>query len=301
MSTRVTAVVTGATGFIGSRVVSALLEAGASIRAITSGSTSKDRLGDMQSQVTWYGSSESDLMQAAKGATHFFNWAVVYDRPEISDQLIDDVNVRLPLRMLQCLKAQGASVTCILGDTFFRKYPPQATRQARYTRSKQMLLEEVERFDLTQCMRIAFLQIEQVYGSGEALTKVFPSMVGKMLANVERLALTTGSQRRDFIHADDVMRAALTVMVAANWRGKIVVECGSGESHSVRSVFERLHALASSTSILGFGDMPSDQSINDSVADITWLRSHGWAPSVTLEEGLSGMVKDVATRMLQAA
>ena len=297
MSTPVIAIVTGATGFIGARVVAALLESGASVRAITSGSTPPDRLGERSSQVTWFGASDHDVGQATAGATHFFNWAVVYDRAEFLDSLIDDVNVRLPMRILQRLHAQGGPATCVLGDTFFRKFPPQATRQSRYTRSKQALAEEIERFDLGNRMRIALLQIEQVYGTGEALTKVFPFMTSRMLAHIERIALTPGSQRRDFIHADDVTRAAMTVMAAPDWKGKLVVECGSGEPHTVRNVFERLHKLAASTSALGFGDLPNDQSIESSAADTSWLRSHGWCPLVPLEEGLAALVADVSARL----
>lgn len=297
MSSPVIAVVTGVTGFIGARVVTALLESGATVRAITSGSTPPDRLGEHQSQVSWFGTSDHDLDQATAGATHFFNWAVVYDRAEFPDSLIDDVNVRLPMRILQRLRSQDGPVTCILGDTFFRKFPPHATRQARYTRSKLLLIDEVDRFELGHRMRIAHLQIEQVYGSGEALTKVLPFMTSRMLANVERIALTPGSQRRDFVHADDVTRAAMIVMAAADWQGKLVVECGSGDSHTVRSVFERLHLLADSTSSLGFGDLPNDQSIDASNADTAWLRLHGWCPSMSLDEGLSALVADVSTRL----
>lgn len=297
MSSDVIAVVTGATGFIGSRVVKVLLESGSTVRAITSGSTTTDRIAEHNSKVKWFGVSDEELNQATKGATHFFNWAVVYDRPQHPDTLIDDVNVKLPLRILERLREETGPITCVLGDTFFRKFPTQATQQARYTKSKQALWNEVNRLEINSRMRIAFLQIEQVFGPGEALTKVFPFITSRIIANETRIPLTSGSQRRDFIYIDDVVIAAKSVMEAIDWQGKIVVECGSGDSHTVREIFEKLHSLAGTNSFLAFGELDNDQSIEESKADTKWLRQHGWQPKTTLTNGLIALVKDVAARM----
>ncbi len=291
----IVAVVTGGTGFIGSRLTQALLQQGASVRLVSSGTTARDPALEEDQRIAWFGLSDADLDQAANGATHFFNFAVAYDRPAIDDTTITAVNVELPLRLIARLKGRDKPVRCILGDTFFRKFPPEATQQVRYTRSKTELVERLASFASESSLRLALLQIEQVFGPGEAFTKALPSVTRQMIAGVSRIPMTNGAQSRDFIYVDDVVGAILAV-ADAEWEGCVVVECGSGIPTTVRKVFEQLHRITRSASILGFGDIKVEQSIPTSVADLGWLRKHGWVPSTTLQEGLAKLADDVRMR-----
>lgn len=290
------AVVTGGTGFVGSLLVRELLRQGTSVRLVSSSTVPRDPALEQDERITWFGLSDADLDQAADGATHLFNFAVAYDRPVIDDATIAAVNVELPLRLIARFKGRDRPVNCILGDTFFRKFPPEATPQARYTRSKTELVERLASFESDSSLRLALLQIEQVFGPGEAFTKALPGVTQQMIAGVSRIPMTNGTQCRDFIYVDDVVEAVLTV-ANAEWEGCVVVECGSGISTPVREVFEQLHRITRSASVLGFGDIKVEQSITTSVADLGWLREHGWAPRTNLHEGLAKLVDDVRLRV----
>jgi nucleoside-diphosphate-sugar epimerase len=289
------AVVTGGTGFVGSRLVQALLRQGANVRLVSSGTVARDPTLERDERIIWFGLSDADLDQAVAGATHLFNFAVAYDRPAIDDATIAAVNVELPLRLIARLKRRDKPVSCILGDTFVRKFPPEATQQVRYTRSKTELVERLATFASDRSFRLALLQIEQVFGPGETFAKALPGVTRQMLASKPRIAMTTGAQSRDFVYVDDVVDAAL-VVAAAEWEGCVTVECGSGIATPVREVFEQLHRITQSASTLGFGDIKVEQSIATSVADLGWLREHGWAPRTSLHEGLKRLVDDVRLR-----
>lgn len=293
MSGEPRALVTGGSGFVGRRLVQRLSASGWDVHVLTSGSLPRDE--SARSGARWFGLGDDDLAVALEGVTHFFNFAVVYDRPEFSDALIDDVNVQLPLKILRMLQARRGDVTAILGDTFFRKFPVDATRQPRYTASKQRLADSARDLRLAAGARIALLQIEQVYGPGESVAKVLPRVAQQMLAHAPRIALTSGKQRRDFVHVDDVVSAAC-VAATAGWEGIASVECGTGRSSAVRDVFLRMHELAASRSVLGFGDMASDQKIDESKADNHWLRDRGWSCVHGLESGLQDFMKDMDLR-----
>jgi nucleoside-diphosphate-sugar epimerase len=294
METSGIALVTGATGFVGGQLIRRLLRENFKVRALTSG-TSRESLVDVDVLVEWFPLTEAGITVATQGVTHFFNFAVVYDRPNYNEATIHEVNVALPLRIIAALEAGGRDVNCILGDTFYRKFPPTATAQFRYTLSKDLLARRIAALPANHPCRFAMLVIEQVYGPGENLEKAYPRVTRQLLQHVPRVSLTQGDQRRDFIHIKDVVEAAI-VVGPTKWEGVAVVGCGSGSSTPVRHIFERLKALSQSRSELGFGDMPADQSIADSMADTSWLRNQGWTCNVSLEEGLQDFLIDVQRR-----
>lgn len=286
--------VTGATGFVGSQIVRRLLREGFVVRALTSG-TDRGRLMDVGNSVEWFPFTEPGVAQASQGVTDFFNFSVLYDRPMYSSETMHEVNVAMPLRIIDALESSGGQVNCVFGDTFYRKFSPDATAQSRYTKSKNLLAKRLSAFPNGHSCRFAMLLIEQVYGPGENINKVYPRVTRQLLEQSLRVPLTLGDQRRDFIHISDVVEAAL-VAARSEWEGVVEVGCGSGTSTPVKTVFELLKTLSGSTSELGFGDIPADQSIPNSTADITWLSLRGWRCLIPLEAGLKDFLEDVKCR-----
>lgn len=288
------ALLTGATGFLGSHIVKRLLFEGVEVRALTSGS-SKLRLGAAASSVNWFGTDDMSIEQATRGVNQFFNLAVLYDRVSNSTSDIDAVNIELPLRVIRALSRCGEPSVCVLGDTFYRKFPPTATTQRRYTVSKSRLADQLRNLPPSSPCRVAILRIEQVYGPGESLDKAYPRVIRQMLHNTPRIPMTLGMQERDFIYVDDVAEA-MWIAARADFTGCIETDCGSGTATPVRRVFELLKELTGSSSELCFGEMPLDQDIPHSAADTSWLYANGWRCTVSLEAGLRKFVTDVATR-----
>lgn len=293
------AVITGGTGFIGGCLVRALIAEGWNVHILTSGSMNHARVSEFGGRVTWSGISDAELDAVLISATHFFNFSVVYDRADIRDDYLLEVNVELPLRILQRLEVIGGNITCILGDSFFTKFPISATQQTRYTHSKNELNRRLLSFTQSanaDRLRIVMLQIEQVYGPGEAFTKVFPSITKLMLEQKTLIPVTHGRQLRDFIYVEDVVSAILCISVA-KWQGIHRVECGTGIATAVGDVLHKLIKITGSSSILGFGDLSSNQDIDISTANMAWLSNHGWTPKIKLDDGLRRLVVDVMNRL----
>ena len=95
----------------------------------------------------------------------------------------------------------------------------------------------------------------------------------------------TGKPRREFLHVDDLADACLYLM--EHYEDERLVNIGWGEDVSIADL---AHLVAKT---VGFkGELRFDTSMPDGtprkLLDVSRLRSLGWAPKITLEEGLSG-------------
>jgi CDP-paratose synthetase len=285
------AVVSGATGFLGTRVVKHLQLEGWQVRAVTSGVATRGGV-PRQFDVECFSLSDKDIEAAVSGASAYFNCSVIYDRPETTDEEIQEVNVELPIRVVRHMLAVGQDFRCVLADSFNRKFPIGSTTQPRYTASKLRLAERVARLSAEQKVKIVLLLIEHMYGPNDSPKKVLPFIADSLSKNVPRIALTSGRQRRDFVHVDDVASAMLIAQHGAQ-SGLVEAGCGIGTSVSLREAICLLRDLCGSSSELGFGDLPNTPNeILDSKADISWLSSRGWKPAFGLERGF----RDLLTR-----
>ena len=278
------AVVSGATGFLGRCVVKRLLSEGWRVRAVTSGIAAWSGA-PFHNDVERYSLSDTDIKAAVSRAGAYFNCSVVYDRPDVTDEEIQAVNVELPLRIIHGMLAGSEHTHCVLADSFNRKFPIHSTTQPRYTASKIRLAEEVARECSENSLQIVLLLIEHMYGPNDSPKKILPFIAKSLWQNVPRIALTSGRQRRDFIHVEDVASAMMVAYEGAK-PGVTEAGCGTGESMPLRDAIGLLHDLCGSTTELGFGDLPNTPNeILDSKADISWLTSLGWKPLYNRDRG----------------
>ena len=114
---------------------------------------------------------------------------------------------------------------------------------------------------------------------------LIPHLILK-LQRGERSSLTEGIQHWDYLYVTDVANAIYLAGVTPSVCG--VFNLASGETHTVRSIAERIRDLINPSLPLGFGDVPyrPDQ-IMHLQGDIRQLkRAIAWSPQVSLDEGL---------------
>jgi nucleoside-diphosphate-sugar epimerase len=97
--------------------------------------------------------------------------------------------------------------------------------------------------------------------------------------------------RRDYVHVDDVVCAIESLR--RNPKPGATFNIGSGESYSVAEVAEMVRSAAAvGKPVVSRGNRRVND-IPDVIADIAAIRiAVGWSPSITLPDGLRGMVAD---------
>jgi len=131
-----------------------------------------------------------------------------------------------------------------------------------------------------------------LYGPGDNFSPegshVLPAMIRRFVEAKEAGATSvtnwgSGSPLREFLHVDDL--ASALVFLLANYDSPETINVGTGMDQSIREI----SALVAST--VGFeGAVEWDTTKKDGtprkLLDVTRLRSLGWAPRISLKDGL---------------
>ncbi len=143
---------------------------------------------------------------------------------------------------------------------------------------------------------VAVLRLFNVYGPGEAPHRLLPSLAGP-LRRGERVALSAGTQVRDFIHVDDACDAlAVAARTLPRHRERSgVYNLATGHGHSV-ATFARFvaHALDAREDLLDFGALPMrPDDLPVLVGDPARLRqAFAWSASIAPDAGIRASLAD---------
>ena len=132
--------------------------------------------------------------------------------------------------------------------------------------------------------------VYQGFGGAEAHKGGYANLVSQfadaVAAGESPVVYGDGSQTRDFVHVDDVVRA-LVDAAEAGLHG--VYNVGTGRSHSLNELVDRLNDVLGTDVDPEYVENPIDEAVyvHDTCADWTKLReTTGWTPEVDLEAGL---------------
>jgi CDP-paratose synthetase len=292
---RRTIVLTGATGFVGSHLLTGLLSAGYSVVALHRRPTTDGLRREVG--LTWEPLAEAATVFKRQRIEAVCHLATAYGNGMALAEVVES-NVVMPLRLLEFAIEQSCALF-VSTDTFFAKSAFNYSHMRSYIESKAQFIRWAGlAVTSAPATKVVNARLEHVYGTGDGPQKFVPYVLRTLQANAP-LPLTPGDQRRDFVHVDDVVGAYLSILASANAlpTGLSEIQIGTGESHTVRSFVETARALCDSTSMLNFGAYPHrPQEIMHSQADITLLRTLGWTPVHSLTSGIRAVLEDMSIR-----
>ena len=274
---------TGSTGFLGSNMLRALLHRGYDVIVTTRDVTDFRRIKDILPRVVSY---NIDKVQAEQifndhDVDVIVHCATNYGRKEVDNISLLKANLILPLTLLQLGVAHKVK-TFVNTDTVLDK------RVSYYSLSKYQFKEWLKVYS----NEIASMNVclEHFYGPHDDNSKFVTFIIQSLLKGVEKIDLTAGAQKRDFIYIDDVVDAFLRIIENSGTldNGFYHYEIGSGRTISIRDfVLLAKKFTNNSTTLLNFGALPYRQNeVMESEVDISEIRKLGWQPRMSLADGL---------------
>lgn len=264
----------GARGFLGSAVCRALRDVRVPLSEYTRDAPF-DVGGDDAPDVVYY------LASAANPATAETRPDLLEDEAASFDAFLGALS-RLPDRPHVVFPSSGGTVYDTDVPPPYKETSPTNPR-GRYGRSRL----EMER-RLLDAGPATVLRISNVYGPGQRTGSgqgVVAHWVEAVRTGQPIRLFGSPDATRDFVHIEDVARAALAVTPDS----PPVVNIGSGVATSLGSLADLLTELAGGVEVEREPDRGFD--VPHNWLDVTLAREAlGWAPTVTLREGLARLL-----------
>jgi nucleoside-diphosphate-sugar epimerase len=293
--------VTGASGFIGRRVLDPLVAAGHEVHAVS-------RAGGSAGRVTWHA---ADLLESA---------AVIGTvRPDVLVHLAwyaehgafwtSAENVRWVEASLVLLRAFAEAGgrravmagTCAeydwaYGDGTLREDTTPLRPATLYGAAKTGLYQVARAYGAEAGFELAWGRVFFLYGPDEAPERLFGSVARALLAG-EPARTSHGEQIRDFLHVDDV-GSAFAALVDSPVTG--AVNIGSGAGVSVRTLIEEIARSAGCLDLVELGALPRRSGEPDRlVADARRLHDDvGFRPALSLRDGVAAAVGELRAALV---
>lgn len=292
---------TGATGFVGRHALAALADAGDEVHAVAR------HRGPDTPGVIWH---EADLLAGCE--------VVAEVEPEILVHLAwyaehgkfwsSPENVRwveASLALLRAFAAAGGRRAVMAGTCAEYEWSQAVYREdapkdpgTLYGACKHGLHVVARAWAQRAGFALAWGRLFFVYGPAEAPGRFVP-LVATALLRGEPAPMTSGTQRRDFLHVADA-GAAFAALADSTLEGS--VNLASGEGIALRDLAAMIAERAGRADLLRVGALPDREGDPASLlADVGRMRDElGFTPQIELGAGLDGTVEFWRQRMENA-
>ena len=303
-----TALVTGGAGFIGHRLVLALLRAG--WRVVVLDDLSTGRRSAVPNDVRFVEGSILDdgaLGDALAGVDAVFHLAAQVSVPEsVADpQRTQRINIEGMRRVLTAARGSGARAVVFTSSCSVYGEPEEMpiTEQADlrpmspYATSKQRGEEMGYELSGPGC-GFAALRLFNVYGSGQEAGGAYAAVIAAFAAAADRAEGPTifgdGLQTRDFVHVDDVVAALMATAEHVLVHGSAgPFNVGTGRAVTLRELWAEVAAVTDCRAECNYASERAGDILHSCSDPSAIAAQIGWRASRSLHDGLTLMLRGV--------
>lgn len=289
-----TALVTGATGFVGSHVARRLVAGGMNVHLLLRPASSLEAVTDLVDRVTIHRhSNDVDallvILDRAKPdiVFHLSTYFHAEHKPQDIAPMVAS-NVQFPAELLEVMTRSGCRLLVNAGTAWQHFKNEDYNPVCFHAATKQAFEAIVTYYAETRGLRTITLKLHDTYGPGDRRRKLF-HLLRETTKNGAPLAMSPGNQKLDLTFASDVAEAfwiAGQRLLGGKNRAKhesFVIE--TREHRSLRKV-AALYAEVTGTKLaIVWGGRP----YREREVMAPWTKGRtipGWKPKVRLREGI---------------
>ena len=292
--------VTGGAGLVGARVVHRLVEQGREVALLLRETSDPRRLAGVLDLCTVLRGDLSRLEVLRAPLKHFspegtlhLAWEGVKGADRNHPMQLSNVSTSIDLFRLTgeigCARFVGLGSQAeygLLSGRIDERAPTRPT--TTYGAAKLATGCVLERAAASAGRPFAWLRLFSSYGPDDDPIWLIPYMIRSLLAG-ERPRLTRAEQVWDYIHVDDVADAIVAALDAG---AHGVFNLGSGQARPLREIIELLRDAIDPRLPLGFGEIEYrvDQVMHLACEIEALCAATGWAPRISLEQGLADVI-----------
>jgi len=287
---------TGATGFLGSHLLQAFLENGWHVAILKRSFSDTRRIREYLDRVKSFDLDLVPLEKPFEECGQFdcvVHTATNYGRHGETATEVFESNLSFPLRLLNAATFFNTAIF-FNTTTFFNKATLLYAYLNYYALSKRQFEDWGRIFANQGKIQFVNIKLEHMYGPGDDLSKFTTWIVQSCINNIDKIELTPGEQKRDFIHIDDVVSAYKLLVEKGRQSGVGFqeFELGRGKAVSMREFVEAAKRLTGANTELAFGAKAyRENELMHSEADIAKLLALGWKSKYDLSAGLKKMIE----------
>lgn len=314
--------VTGADGFIGSHLVERLVRDGADVTAMC--------VYNSNGSLGWLDAEHSDvyggfraalgdirdaefLRQAIAGHDVVLHLAALIAIPYsyVAPRSFVETNVVGTLNVLEACRQAGIERVVNTSTSEVYGTPDEVPiseghalkGQSPYSASKIGADKLAEAYALSFDVPVVTLRPFNTYGPRQSARAVIPTVLGQLLAGVDRISLGSLDPKRDFTFVTDTVDGFVRMATADVGPGA-VIQLGTGTTHSIGDVVELCMDVVGHRAEIATDPArvrPAGSEVEILLSDPTKAQELlGWSAAVSLRDGLSEVAAWVKRRGVAA-
>ena len=294
-------VVTGGSGFLGSRIVKMLQDKGIKDIVIPRSSTCDLRIAENCARIT----KGVDIVFHAAGNVGGIGYNKEHPGSVFYDNIMMDTLMMEESRKNNVKKFIAVGTVCsypkfaavpFLEEQIWEGYPEETN--ASYGLSKKMLIVQSEAYHQQYNFKSIVLIQTNLYGPDDNFdpntSHVIPSLIKKIheakILNQSEIELWgDGSPSRDFLYVDDAARAA--ILAAEKYEKTEPINIGSGKEITIRELANLIIKLMNADLKIRWNTQKPNGQPRRCLNIDKVKREIGFIPSVSIEEGLKKTIE----------